>query len=287
MRFVIVGNNDGPLTLLQSLQGTNLSPVVIGLQKNVDSQLLEQYEQYVSSDRLLVGFNQAKLADWLAGYSITYLINCFCNFKFTTLLDRYQVLNVHLAPLPRYRGRHPLPWALINGEKTFGITIHQMTNEIDGGDIYWQKEIPIVEAMSVQDLRTNLMEQLRAGFGTFLTDFAADSITSQPNNDQEATYVARRYPQDSELTEWHDRDLIIRKVMALRSTNDPAFLSINDQTVKVHRASWGSRVYVGVAAPFVSQVQTEQVEIVCQDGQTVWLSNFEPESISFSINQRI
>ncbi len=285
--IAIVGNNDGPLTLLQSLQSTDLSPVAVGLQKEVTPQLREQYEQYISADHLLVGFNQAKLASWLSDYSITYLINCFCNFKFTTLLDQYQVLNVHLAPLPRYRGRHPLHWALINGEKTFGVTIHQMTEVIDGGDIYWQREISITEGISVHELRTSLMNELKAGFGEFLTDFASNKITPQPNDDQQATYVARRYPQDSELTEWHDRDRIIRKVMALRSTDDPAFIKLGDQLIKIRHASLGDRRYVGVATPFISQVQAERVEVVCQNGRTVWLGDLNPQNLSFSINQRI
>lgn len=287
MRFAIVGNNDGPLTLLEALQGTDLHPVAVGLQKEVAPDMQRQYDRHIPADRLLVGFDQSKLASWLSGYSITCLINCFCNFRFTALLDQYRVLNVHLAPLPRYRGRHPLPWALINGEKTFGITIHQMTETIDGGDIYWQKEVSIAEGMSVQELRNSLMKQLKTGFGKFLTDFADNKITPQPNDDQKATYVARRYPQDSELTEWYDRDLIIRKVMALRSTNDPAFVEISGQLIKTYHATPGDRCYVGLAAPFVSQVKPGRIEVACLDGQTVWLSDFDPKNYPFSINHRI
>ena len=287
MRFAIVGNNDGPLTLLRALSETNLQPLAVGLQKNVDTPLRQTYEQYVDPKDLLLDFNQRKLVDRLSDYSVTWVINCFCNFKFTTLLDQYQVLNVHLAPLPRYRGRHPLPWALINGETTFGVTIHQMTEVIDGGDIYWQRQVSVSAGMSVQELRTRLMDQLEAGFGTFLTDLSGDTIIPQPNYDHEATYVARRYPSDSVLVEWHDRDLIVRKVMALRSTANPAFMRIDNQVIKTSQATPGHRRYVGVAAPFVSQVEAERVEVVCQDGQTVWLGTFSSAHSFFQLNQRI
>ena len=287
MTFAIVGNNDGPLTLLRALSGTGLQPVAVGLQKDVDGALRQDYEQCVASENLLIDFNQRKLIDRLSDYSITWLINCFCNFKFTTLLDCYSVLNVHLAPLPRYRGRHPLPWALINGETTFGVTIHQMTNVIDGGDIYWQRQVPISAGMSVAELRARLMEELEANFGAFLTDFSEGDITPQPNHDRDATYVARRYPADSALTEWYDRDLIVRKVMALRSTANPAVITVDTQAIKVRRATPGQRCYVGVAAPFVSQVEAKRVEVVCQDGQTVWLGVSGTDSSFFQLNQRI
>ena len=287
MTFALVGNNDGPLTLLRALAGTDLQPVMVGLQKKVDLSLQQKYTQYVASENLVTGFNERTLLNALSGYSITWLINCFCNFKFTTLLDRYSVLNVHLAPLPRYRGRHPLPWALINGESTFGITIHQMTKEIDGGDIYWQRQVPIVAGMSVHDLRVALMNELEDNFASFFTNFIGSNVRPQPNPDYAATYVARRYPEDSALTEWHDRDLIVRKVMALRSTSNPAFVLVDDQVVEVRRAKAGDRRYVGVAVPFVSQVEAEQVEVVCRDGQTVWLGPFGDPRSFFQLNQRI
>lgn len=287
MTFAIVGNNDGPLTLLRALSNTGLQAVAVGLQKDVDASLRQAYEQYVTSDDLLIGFQQRELTDWLADYSVTWLINCFCNFKFTTLLDRYSVLNVHLAPLPRYRGRHPLPWALINGEDTFGVTIHQMTDVIDGGDIYWQRQISIPAGISVAELRTLLMVELETGFGSFLTDFSKGNITPQPNRDRDATYVARRYPADSILTEWHDRDLIVRKVMALRSTANPALAIVDNQTVEVQEATPGHRQYVGIATPFVSRVETDRVEVACQDGQTVWLHLQDTDASFFHLNQRI
>ena len=287
MTFAIVGNNDGPLTLLRALRNSNVEPLAVGLQKEVSTSLQQEYAKYISADQLLIGFDQAKLSEWLSGFSASLLINCFCNFKFTSLLDLYQVLNIHLAPLPRYRGRHPLPWALINGESTFGITIHQMTSVIDGGDIFWQSMVPVSAGMSVYELRSQLMNRLENEFGKFITNFANGKVAPLPNDDTQATYVSRRYPPDSELTEWYDHALIVRKVMALRSTNNPAFISVEDKIVKIRHAAAGKRRYVGLAAPFVSQSAGGKAEIVCLNGKTVWLSEFDPADYFFHLNQRI
>jgi UDP-4-amino-4-deoxy-L-arabinose formyltransferase/UDP-glucuronic acid dehydrogenase (UDP-4-keto-hexauronic acid decarboxylating) len=50
-------------------------------------------------------------------------------------------LNLHGSFLPKYRGRCPLNWVLVNGETETGITLHYMTPRADDGDIVGQKKI--------------------------------------------------------------------------------------------------------------------------------------------------
>lgn len=285
--IAIVGNNDGPLVLLRSLQKVGITDVCVGLQKPATPELAQQYQPYVANDHFFSDFDEKKLLVKLQTFPVTLLINCFCNFKFIRLLEQYSTLNVHLAPLPRYRGRHPLHWALINGEREFGITIHQMTLEIDEGNIYWQKLVSVDEGMSVRGLRKRLIQALEADFGDFLLRYQRQEVEALPYQDSEATYVARRYPVDSQLTEWHDRDVVYRKVMALREETNPAYLLVKDQTIPVRQAHLGKKRYVGLAAPFVCQVLPDGVEVVCGDGKTIVLEGFDPKKYSLLLNQKI
>ena len=52
-------------------------------------------------------------------------------------------LNKHCALLPDYKGLWPVFWALLNGEKEVGVTIHYMTAGIDEGGILAQKAVPV------------------------------------------------------------------------------------------------------------------------------------------------
>jgi len=52
-------------------------------------------------------------------------------------------INVHGSLLPKYRGRVPLNWAVINGETESGVTMHYMTGRPDAGDIIGQRSFPI------------------------------------------------------------------------------------------------------------------------------------------------
>lgn len=54
-------------------------------------------------------------------------------------------INCHAGALPFYRGRNPLNWALINGESSFGITVHYVDEGIDTGDIVEQRLYPIAQ----------------------------------------------------------------------------------------------------------------------------------------------
>lgn len=287
MNLALVGNNDGPLTLLESLAQEEMHPVCVGLQKEVPETLQRQYLNHLDRHRFFRRFGEDTLLDKLSSFPVDLLINCFCNFKFTRLLEQYEVLNVHLAPLPRYRGRHPLHWALINGEAKFGLTIHRMTSEIDAGDILWQRMVSVRPGTSVATLREQLMQELANGFGTFVQQYQEGTIAYQPNREEEATYVARRFPADSELTEWHDRDTVYRKVMALRSEANPAFLRVGEQTIPIKQAGLSNRYYVGQSGPFISRMLPDGIEVVCQDGQSIVLQGFAPKECSLGLNQKL
>jgi methionyl-tRNA formyltransferase len=58
-------------------------------------------------------------------------------------LPRFGCLNVHASLLPKYRGAAPINWAIARGEAVTGITIMQMDEGMDTGDILLTREIPI------------------------------------------------------------------------------------------------------------------------------------------------
>ena len=65
---------------------------------------------------------------------------------------RQITVNLHMAPLPEYRGSNQFSFAIIENKKEFGATIHQVDTQIDHGDILFQKRFPIPENCWVGDL---------------------------------------------------------------------------------------------------------------------------------------
>ncbi len=58
-------------------------------------------------------------------------------------MPRFGCINVHASLLPKYRGAAPIQWAIINGEKETGVTIMQMEEGLDTGDMLLTAVVPI------------------------------------------------------------------------------------------------------------------------------------------------
>lgn len=76
----------------------------------------------------------------------------FVSMSFNQIIKRSLIdvapkgfINCHAGALPFYRGRNPLNWVLINGEKEFGITVHYIDEGIDTGDVVEQELYPITD----------------------------------------------------------------------------------------------------------------------------------------------
>jgi len=67
-------------------------------------------------------------------------------------IPKLDCINIHHAPLPRYRGMLPSFWQLYHGEKEVGITIHKIDEDIDTGDIVVQHSVPIHPQESLDQL---------------------------------------------------------------------------------------------------------------------------------------
>lgn len=61
-------------------------------------------------------------------------------------------VNLHMAPLPEYRGCNQFSFAIINNDKEFGTTIHRLVDGIDNGPILFEKRFPIPKDCFVKDL---------------------------------------------------------------------------------------------------------------------------------------
>src|SRR5258708_13648318 len=60
-------------------------------------------------------------------------------------LPRRGALNMHGSLLPKYRGRAPVHWAILNGESATGASLHYMVEKPDAGAVGGQQSVPILE----------------------------------------------------------------------------------------------------------------------------------------------
>ena len=71
-------------------------------------------------------------------------------------IPRYGSINLHASLLPQYRGAAPIQWALMNGEKTTGVSVFQIEKKVDTGKIIYQEKVDINESDNFESLSNKL-----------------------------------------------------------------------------------------------------------------------------------
>ncbi|HBN0414978.1 bifunctional UDP-4-amino-4-deoxy-L-arabinose formyltransferase/UDP-glucuronic acid oxidase ArnA [Escherichia coli] len=152
--------------------------------------------------------------------------------------------NLHGSLLPKYRGRAPLNWVLVNGEKETGVTLHRMTNRADAGDIVAQQTVAIADSDVALSLHRKLCAASQTLLGDALPKIRSGQTQERAQNDAEATYVGRRTPEDGRLT-WEKPAQELHNLV--RAVSDPwpgAFGYVGTNKFIV----WKSRVRTDMAA---------------------------------------
>ncbi len=92
-------------------------------------------------------------------------------------------INCHAGALPFYRGRNPLNWALINGESSFGITVHFVDEGIDTGDIVEQRLYPITLKDDYQSLLLRAVTECASVLYSSILKIARSNVEAVKQND--------------------------------------------------------------------------------------------------------
>lgn len=171
--------------------------------------------------------------------------------------------NLHGSLLPKYRGRAPLNWVLVNGETETGVTLHRMVTRADAGAIVAQLRVAIAPDDIAITLHHKLCHAARQLLEQTLPAIKHGNILEIAQRENEATCFGRRAPDDSFL-EWHKPASVLHNMV--RAVADPwpgAFSYVGNQKFTV----WSSRVH-----PHASKAQPGNVIsiapllIACGDG---------------------
>ncbi|MFS2156613.1 bifunctional UDP-4-amino-4-deoxy-L-arabinose formyltransferase/UDP-glucuronic acid oxidase ArnA [Pseudomonas sp. Pseusp122] len=110
--------------------------------------------------------------------------------------------NLHGSLLPRYRGRAPANWVLVNGETETGVTLHKMVKRADAGDILAQQRVSI----DISDDALSLHGKLRQAAAELLSEtlpvLGRGQLNGTAQDESLASYFGRRTPADGRM-DWH------------------------------------------------------------------------------------
>jgi amino acid adenylation domain-containing protein len=182
----------------------------------------------ISSDALISSWAKGKdiphiqqtdnLVAFLSQQPFDYLFSIVNNSvlpKEILELPRIEAINYHDALLPRYAGVNAISWALMNGEKTHGVTWHVMSAMVDAGNILKQISVEINSDETAFTLNGKCYEAAICSFAELIDELSSNQALGRKPNLDERTYFGRyKRPRAGSVLSFnccaHDIDAFVR-----------------------------------------------------------------------------
>lgn len=174
--------------------------------------------------------------------------------------------NIHGSLLPKYRGRTPHVWAIINGEEEVGISAHKLEIGCDTGDIIEQVRIPVLSTDTGNDILIRYGELYFPLVKTVLEKYLNNTISFSQQNELEATYNGKRTPEDGELDwSWNSKQ-IVNWVRAQAFPYPGAFTYIKGKKIIIDKAQLCESFQATKSFEIGEVVQVNPDIIKCKSG---------------------
>jgi methionyl-tRNA formyltransferase len=153
------------------------------------------------------------------------------------LLDcaRRGALNMHGSLLPKYRGRAPVNWAILKGERETGATLHYMVARADAGDIVDQQSVPILLDDDAREVFAKVTVAAEIVLARSLPGLIAGTAPRRPQPTEPGQYFGRRRPEDGRI-DWTRPALEIHNLVRAVAPPFPgAFGLVGGERWEIHR----------------------------------------------------
>lgn len=199
-------------------------------------------------------------------------------------MPKFGCLNIHASLLPKYRGSSPIQWAVINGEEKSGVTIMQMNEGLDTGDILYQKEILLDKKETGESLFDRLAVLGAQAIVEALPLLAEGKLTPVPQKDEEATHTVMLNKAMGKIDFEKSAVEIERLIRGLNSWPS-AYTSFNGKQLKIWEADLGEEAELTAEAASalkeakpgeVIAVEKDKFAVKCGDG-FLWILSVQLE----------
>ena len=148
-------------------------------------------------------------------------------------IPRYGCINVHASLLPAYRGAAPIQWAVINGEKESGVTIMQMDEGLDTGDMIDKVVVPLAEDETGGSLFDKLSQ---AGAGLcvkVLKDLEEGKAVREKQPEESTTAYASMISKKMGEVNWNESAKSIEQLIRGLNPWPSAYTKLQGKTLKL------------------------------------------------------
>ncbi len=203
-----------------------------------------------------------------------FIVLAFAQFLGKRILDlpKLGCFNIHTSLLPKYRGAAPIQYALLNGDKSTGVSIQRMVKRMDAGDICWSDSVDIHDLETGGQLYTKLKFQAALSTNDFIHKIYDNNLSFSQQNEDNVSFAPTLKREDGYLDFKNTSfQQIKNKVQALYPWPG-TYCTLNNKRLKIFTIEETS----SKLKPGQVQTKNNYLEIGCSD-KSVRLVNIQLE----------
>ena len=179
--------------------------------------------------------------------------------------------NVHGSLLPKYRGRVPVNWAIIHGEKESGVSLHRMEMKPDAGNLLAQVAVSILR----NDTAYDVFQKLKCAAETLLMEVLPEMLAGRlieiPLDLENGSYFSGRKPEDGRIDWSLPAKGIHNLIRAVAPPYPGAFFNIGSHRIEV-LGSYIRGERAGYNEPCI-YIDGGNFQADCSDGQRFMITH--------------
>ncbi len=273
MRVVYLGTPDFavlPLKSLLEIDGVEIVGVVTNKDKPVGRKMVltaPPVKTFAIENNLPVyQYDKIRIegVDDLKALSPDLMITCaFGQILSKEILEiaKLGVINIHASLLPKYRGASPINFAILNGEKTTGVTIMKTDEGVDTGDIIYSEEIEIGEEETAKELFNKLSILGAKCIKKVVKDLMNGEMKTTPQEHDKATKTTMITKQMAKLDFSKDAQTLVNTIRAFNPW-PIAYAVVNGENFKIYKA----KAVTGSGKEGEVIRSDDKIVIACKDG---------------------
>jgi methionyl-tRNA formyltransferase len=184
-------------------------------------------------------------------------------------LARLGAYNMHGSLLPKFRGRAPLNWAILQGETETGVTLHEMVEKPDAGGIVDRQAVPIGPDETAVEVFRKMTEAAETVLRRSLQALLSGKKELVPQNLSAGSYYGRRTPEDGRI-DWSKSAAEIHNLVRAVA---PPFPGAFSGKMKIYRTSKSGKTASG--KPLGPFQENGEWFAACGDGKVLRLLEIE------------
>jgi methionyl-tRNA formyltransferase len=194
--------------------------------------------------------------------------------KSVIYFPEYNSINVHFSLLPKYRGASPVQWAVLNGEQKTGVTIFELNEKMDEGDILAKEELLISPREYAYELEARLAE-----IGADLLCQTIDKIERIPHQKQDhskATFAPKLKKEQGRI-DWNQEAVRVDRKVRAFTPWPSAFSYLNGKRIIILKGRDKPGKIPDILPGEVLYAKKEGIEVLCGQGSIYLIEELQPE----------